>query len=745
MGRSTPALSTLPRMGVALLVAATALSCQGAPDAGSDGQPTSTRRMVAHLDSINDADDPEQNVYLNRGRVRLLRERQLPDNLRVRTINRSMIAQELLNAGAVEEALAVLDSVRASIPEIGVEVPEEFRLNVHDLVAITHLHAWHRANCIERSDTGACLVPPDPASEPTAGEHARTAVEAYRTILEATPEDRDIAWLFNLAHMAAGDHPEGVPERWRIPESALRGDGEMDRFSDAAPGLGLDVLGHAGGGIVDDLDGDGDLDMMVSGRGADDQLRYFRNEGDGRFTEATVEAGLEGLTQGLHMIHADYDNDGDLDVLVLRGAWGRGRPGSLLRNDGDGTFTDVTEEAGLLADLPTQTAAWADYDGDGLLDLFVGYETQPERPTYPARLYRNEGDGTFTDVAPELGVDVVGFTKGVTWGDVDNDGRPDLYVSRLDQENRLFVNEGPDGDGGWSFRDATAEAGVAGPVESFPTWFFDYDNDGWLDLFVSGYSLQLRDLMKEYLGTSHEAVAPRLYRNRGDGTFEDVTDEVGLDRTGLYTMGSNFGDLDNDGWQDFYAGTGDPDMRALMPNRMFRNVEGEDGTGRRFREVTVPGGFGHLAKGHAVSFADIDNDGDQDVHTVLGGAYEGDVARNALFENPGHGHRWITLRLEGRESNRSAMGARVRVTVEEDGETREIHRRVTAGGSFGGNSLQLEIGLGDADGVTEVEIHWPVTERRDVYTDVEMDRIYRVAEGDEGLEPVQAPAFELSG
>ena len=195
-------------------------------------------------------------------------------------------------------------------------------------------------------------------------------------------------------------------------------------------------------------------------------------------------------------------------------------------------------------------------------------------------------------MARAAGIDVSDHVKAVVWGDVDNDGDPDLYVSALGARNRLYRNNG---DGG--FDDIAARAGVEEPISSFPTWFFDYDNDGWLDLFVSGYSVANGPFGIDYMELAHSGESPRLYRNRSGERFEDVTEDVGLDRLSL-TMGSNFGDLDGDGFLDFYLGTGDPDFRAIVPNRMYRNVDG-----RRMADVTTAGGFGHLQKGHGVAFA----------------------------------------------------------------------------------------------------------------------------------------------
>jgi hypothetical protein len=303
----------------------------------------------------------------------------------------------------------------------------------------------------------------------------------------------------------------------------------------------------------------------------------------------------------------------------------------------------------------------------------------------------------------------------------------------------VLLHSESDGSGGRRFRDVTEAAGVAEPIQSFPTWFFDYDNDGWLDLFVSGYRAGTGDVAREYLGLAHQSEVPRLYRNNRDGTFANVTAAARVDRI-MYTMGSNYGDLDNDGFQDFYVGTGDPDFRAVMPNRMFRNAGGQF-----FQDVTTSGGFGHIQKGHGVAFGDIDNDGDQDLYMVVGGAYPGDAFQNALFLNPGHRNAWLTIQLEGVQSNRAGIGARVTVTVETPNGEREIHNVVSTGGSFGASSLQQEIGLGDATVVREIVVHWPTSGTTDRFSGIPINRAIRVREGDPNPTPLELEVIDLRG
>jgi len=204
-------------------------------------------------------------------------------------------------------------------------------------------------------------------------------------------------------------------------------------------------------------------------------------------------------------------------------------------------------------------------------------------------------------------------------------------------------------------------------------------------------------------------------------------------------MGSNFGDLDNDGWLDFYLGTGDPDYASLIPNRMFRNAGG-----RFFQDVTTAGGFGHLQKGHGISFADLDNDGDQDVYEVMGGAVVGDNYRNVLFENPGNTDHWITLRLVGVKSNRAALGARIKLVLNTGEGRRIIHRTVTTGGSFGDNPFRREIGLGSATALESVEVTWPAMGEVQEVEGLELDGFYRIKEGESAAARFRPKQFRLA-
>jgi hypothetical protein len=321
---------------------------------------------------------------------------------------------------------------------------------------------------------------------------------------------------------------------------------------------------------------------------------------------------------------------------------------------------------------------------------------------------------------------------------------PDLYLSLGDAADVLFHNDGPQGkEKRFRFTDVTKAAGLGKPVPSFGTFFFDYDNDGWQDLFVTGFggfrstALMGAGVAADYLGLPTVSERGRLFRNRGDGTFENVTEAAGLHRV-VPAMGLNFGDLDSDGFLDIYLATGNPELGTLIPNRMFRNHEG-----RVFQDVTSAGNFGHLQKGHAVAFGDIDNDGDQDVFAEMGGAYAADKAYSTLYENPGHQNQWLGLDLEGVRTNRKALGARIAVTVETKKGVRTIHRTVGSGGSFGASPFRQEIGLGDALRIVSVKIFWPVTGKTQTVAGLTPRRWYNVREGDDKPRELQRRRFAL--
>ncbi|WP_419189118.1 CRTAC1 family protein [Stieleria marina] len=532
-------------------------------------------------------------------------------------------------------------------------------------------------------------------------------------------------WLLNVAAMTVGRPTEAVPEKFRLPDARFQSRTDFPKFLNVATDLNVDTFSLAGGAVADDFDGDHWIDIAVSNWDTDGQLEFFRNKGDGTFERKTAEANLLGITGGLNINQADYDNDGDLDLFVMRGGWlgpNGTFPNSLLQNDGNGRFHDVTFEVGLGEPfLPTQSSAWADYDNDGDLDLYVGNEGAPNQ------LFQNSS-GKFRDIAREAGVNDPSMSKGVAWGDVNGDDLPDIYVSNLGEPNRLYINQG-----GGIFVDQSGANGVDEPTQGFPTWFWDYDNDGHLDLYASSFEQGVEHIAADYLGRGPKRSVDAHYRGDGKGGFKNVTDSLGLAVT-TQPMGCNFGDLDNDGFLDFYLGTGYPAVEGIMPNLMFRNVGG-----KRFEDVSTAGGFGHLQKGHGIAFADFDNDGDQDVLAELGGWFAADGFQNALFENPGFESNWIKIILEGEESNRFGVGARICLTVADAENERKIYRTVGYGSSFGGNPLRQEIGVGAAAEIKTIEVHWAKTGKTQRFSNIAINQIIVIRESEQAVRTPKIP------
>jgi len=559
---------------------------------------------------------------------------------------------------------------------------------------------------------------------------AEQAVRHFSKYLAQKPDELEVRWLLNLAYMMLGTYPGAVPKAQLIPSSAFASADDVGRFVDVAPQIGLNSFAWAGGVIVDDFDNDGRFEIVTSSFDTCAPMHYFHRNAAGRFEERASKTGLADQLGGLNIMQADYNNDGCLDILVLRGGWDLPQRKSLLRNNCDGTFTDVTLESGLARSITsTQTAVWVDINNDGWLDLFVGNENGP------AQLFLNKRDGTFEDIAPRAGVDRKAFTKGVTAGDYDNDGWPDLYVSNLGSPSLLYHNNH---DG--TFTEVGRSAGVPGSGQGFATWFFDYDNDGWPDLFTTSYFTSVDETVRTYLGLPNNATTLKLYRNLGDGTFRDVTRQVGLEKV-FMPMGANFGDIDNDGFLDIYLGTGNPSYASLVPSVLLRNREG-----KAFLDVTASSGTGELHKGHGVAFADLDNDGSDEIVFEVGGITPGDAHAIRLFKNPGHDNAWINLKLVGVKTNRGAVGARIKVTVEDaDRGMHAFYRTVGSGGSFGASPLQQHVGLGRAARIVDVEVWWPVSGTRQHFTDVSPNQTLEIREGADTPTRLDRPRLPLGG
>lgn len=483
-----------------------------------------------------------------------------------------------------------------------------------------------------------------------------------------------------------------------------------------------------------DYNGDGSLDLyLLSGRFLEGITNHsdvsadarqatnilYHNNGNGTFTDVTRQAGVPGRGFAMGVTVGDYDNDGFEDLYITNY-----NSAVLYHNKGNGAFEDVTEKAGVNNSRWGVGTAFLDYDRDGFLDLFVGNYLKFDpaiRLHYSAdnfpgpldyegdtdTLYHNEGNGTFTDVTRRAGIfNPAGRAMGVTVGDYDKDGWPDIYVANDTMESYLYRNQG---DG--TFKNLAAELTVAfgqngeatsamGPV------FADYDNDGWPDLFVSD--------MKYH----------RLFRNFGtENIFFDTTVESGVARiSGQYVgWGDGIFDYDNDGWKDIFLVNGG--LHHLIPMEHSLLSNNGDGT---FTDVSVSSGdfFRRTSVGRGACFADYDNDGYTDAFIVnLGG--EGILLRNTTRTS----HHWLTVKTVGMQSNRNAYGARLEAVAGELVQTVEI---VSQSGYLSQNDPRAHFGLADHTQVDRLTIHWP-SGIVQTLTDIPADQVITITEPEQPL------------
>lgn len=519
--------------------------------------------------------------------------------------------------------------------------------------------------------------------------HFRQAAAAGSGALVADPEnERALAFLWMTAQRLGG-YPADIPTEHRM-EMKIGYYPPVVEFEDVAAKVGLDKTSAGRGLAVFDYNNDGRLDVVIAAAQAGCTL--YRNNGDGTFTDVSVGSGLDDCVNGFAITAGDYNNDGFTDLFVTRLGFFQGE-GVLLRNNGDGTFTDVTKQAGLNAWGPGFTPAWVDYDCDGYLDLFIANNLGGlfDRKTRNL-LFHNNGDGTFTEVSDRAGIKTIWPTIGACWGDYDNDGRPDLFVSNAMGRSQLYRNNG---DG--TFTDVSEQAGFDEMCIGSTAFWFDYDNDGWLDLVQFAWSDH-----EDVIYTMRNGHGPengnhlRLYHNNRNGTFTMRSHELGLTEC-WGTMSGNAGDFNNDGNLDIVLGNGSPRMDRLEPAVLLEN------DGKKFHNVTFAAGLPFTGKGHGGNFADLFGDGRLCVLVATGGAYPGELLTASCFRPKRLPGNYLNVRLVGTESNRDAIGARVSISA---GGKRQ-YREVGGGTNFGCLPAEQHFGLASIESVEALEINWP--------------------------------------
>lgn len=705
-----------------------------------DASKSGNQAMIDYLGLVYDKVNKPGLRFMNNAIAESLLAQPIPTDITGKFTWYFDVCNQLINCGRIDESVAKVKEFEAD-PDFAKLDDKQYGQWYYGK-GLVFLRYGEVQNCIGMHNAESCIWPLSKAAQSQMKEGPETAIDSYTKCLKYEPNNLSAMWLLNIAYMQVGTYPEAVPAEWLVPPASFQSEYDVPRFKNIAIDLGVDNPNMCGGVILDDFNRDNLIDIFTCGWGLKERSFLLLNNGDGTFNDISAKAGIDKYPGGLMIQQTDYNNDGNLDVWVSRGAWYSQYgilPSSMLRNNGDSTFTDVTYEIGLWTTNPSQAATWADFNNDGWLDVYIGNEASRKGDKInDCKLFMND-KGKFKEVAKQAKCNINSFVKGVSSGDYDNDGDADIYVSANGFNNYLFRNDTEKGSMKPKFTDVTEEAGVTGPIQSFPCWFFDYNNDGWMDIINFSYSASISDdeIPAEYMKKPLEGDKTALYINNKNGTFTNKTDELGLGKRSFLVMGSNYGDFDMDGWIDFYVGTGKPDMRSLTPNRLFRNAEGKG-----YQDVSTAAGVGVLQKGHEISFADLNNDGYPELFAQMGGAYEASGFYDCLFENPASfGNNWISIDLVGTKSNKIARGARLKITVTENGQDRDIYEFVTSGSSFGANSLRQEIGLGKATAIKQVEITWPGSSDKQVFTNMEMNKHYKVTEGNNQYETLQLNVF----
>lgn len=526
-------------------------------------------------------------------------------------------------------------------------------------------------------------------------------------------------FLIPLFRNGALGQPVLAPSPWFAERAAQSGLGAF-RHSSGSPMKDYLVETLGSGVALFDYNNDGLVDVFfVSGSSfevlANPSLprwssRLFRNNGDGTFTDVTRESGLVNQGWGMGVTVGDYDNDGFRDVFITNFG-----SNVLFHNNGDGTFTNVTKGAGLEGGNWSTGCAWGDYDRDGRLDLYVsryvdfevGQMPRPGTNTYcnyrgfpvacgPRGLpgladlfYHNEGNGKFREVSREIGLNdtIKGYGLGVVWLDFDNDGWPDIFVANDSMPNYLWRNQG-----NGTFEEVAFEAGCAlsadGRAQSnMGIAVGDYDNDGWLDLFVTHFSEDYNTL---------------YHNNRG--RFEDITFQAGLGTASYRNLawGTGLIDFDNDGWKELFVANGhiypqatEAGNRYFQENQLFTNLRNG-----RFASVSEQeSGLDNARSSRGAAFADLSGTGRMNI--VVNNIDNQPFLYEPASKSSTH---WVRFKLEGVKCNRDAIGARVSITA---GGLTQIDEVRSADSFFSSSDVRLHFGLGGASQIDRVKISWP--------------------------------------
>jgi len=636
------------------------------------------------------------------------------------------LAKAEMNLGGFDEAVSIIEEVLGS--KNFQSLPDTSKIMTYNSAALIYIKAAEVKNCVIPGGSIVCQLPTDNNYKQDYTDYSYNAIEVINDWLMIEPENLMAKWLLNIVYMSIGEYPEGINNDLLIEVPGQNLSSIVTQFTDVSIDRGIYTVDLAGGVIFDDFNNDGYADLITSTWDPCSSMKFYLNKGINGFKDITVNSNLSTQLGGLNIVSTDYNNDGYLDIYVLRGGWlmEEGEMiNSLLKNNGDLTFTDVTQEVNL-SDFayPTQSASWGDYDNDGDLDLFIcneSYKDENENIIYPSQLFNNNNN-KFLDVSVQASISNDRYCKSSDWGDYNNDGLIDLFISNYGGENRLYKNLG-----NGLFEDIAREVGITDPYYSFTSWFWDYDNDGDLDIFSSGYEYGIIKSIESFMGKIDLNYSLKLYENNGEGLYRDNTQGLGLLKVHS-TMGANFGDVNNDGYDDLYLGTGYPAIDSLVPNAFYFNKEGLS-----FVDKTHIYGLGHIQKGHGVAFADYDLDGDLDIFEQMGGFYMSDGFTNILYQNSNNTNNWIGIKLIGDKSGKIALGAKINLVCD----NKNYNSIVEPGGSFGSSSLIKVMGIQDCKNIDKLYITWPRDQSIQEINNISVNQYILVKESELGYEKIK--------
>ena len=607
-------------------------------------------------------------------------------------------------------------------------------------LAIKHQHTYYK-------NTELCSLPLNQFHNNI--ERSKIAAKLFERLLDNYDRNNRLyQWLLNFSFMTIDGFPQDVPPKYLIQSRFIESFyGESKKkiqeeyaalsFEDRAKELHVDTYNTGRGVVVEDFDKDGHLDLVTGG--GFDVVTYYKNDHGSGFIDKTEEVGLWGIKQPFIITAADYDNDGWLDLFI-------GRPFGnymLFRNNGDGTFTDITAFSGLLYGRPvgeiaaTWVSAWADVNNDGYVDLFLaqwGFKMPfvkglLAKPRMDSKLFINE-KGYFVDRTKEYALDSIvndQYFIGAAFGDYDSDGYPDLFLSSPLRNTSILLHNN---SGKYFEKTDLIHRGEGG----FTTAFVDVNHDGKLDIFWAGFADAKTSTEQAVFGehlSRYRSGRTTIFLQTQDGRFEERGDFFDMP---MSTMGSSFGDINNDGCYDFYLGTGTPEGWFILPNLMYISHTNGTKCVERTTNISMLYGFGTIQKGHGIVFFDFNDDGKQDIYSSLGGMWPSDPWPNQFFVNQSQlSNQWVKMRLRGRQTNYYGIGATIRVTAANaNGEKIVRYHHMDQGTGFGSMPYLAHIGLLDATCIEEVEVHWPVSKTIKRYQ-VSLGKLH-ILDENEGIE-----------